>query len=67
MSVTVSVPSLDALSPSGMGTVTVVGVTGPEFTADLSGTGTWSFRAADHLPLRSPGSGHGAWGLRPAA
>ena len=40
MSVTVSVPSLDALSLSGMGTVTVVGVTGPEFTADLSGTGT---------------------------
>lgn len=40
MSVTVSVPSLDASSLSGMGTVTVVGVTGPEFTADLSGTGT---------------------------
>jgi Putative auto-transporter adhesin, head GIN domain len=40
MSVTVSVPSLDALSLSGMGTVTVVGVTGPELTADLSGTGT---------------------------
>ena len=40
MSVTVSVPSLDALGLSGMGTVTVVGVTGSEFTADLSGTGT---------------------------
>jgi hypothetical protein len=40
MSVTVSVPSLEALSLSGMGTVTVVGVTGPELTADLSGTGT---------------------------
>lgn len=40
MSVTITMPSLDGLTLSGMGTVTVVGVTGPDFTADLSGTGT---------------------------
>ena len=40
MNVTVVVPSLDRLSLSGMGTVTVAGVSGPELTAELSGTGT---------------------------
>jgi hypothetical protein len=40
MGVTVVVPSLDRMSLSGMGTVTVVGVSGEELTADLSGTGT---------------------------
>ncbi len=40
MTVAVSVPSLDGVTLSGTGTVTVEGVTGPEFTADLSGAGT---------------------------
>jgi hypothetical protein len=40
MSVTVVVPSLARLSLSGMGTVTVAGVSGAELTAELSGTGT---------------------------
>jgi hypothetical protein len=40
MSVTVVVPSLDRLSLSGMGTVTVAGVSGAELTAELTGTGT---------------------------
>jgi class 3 adenylate cyclase len=58
MSVTVSVPSLDALSLSGMGTVTVVGVTGPEFTADLSGTGTLVVSGSvERLTATQSGSG----------
>jgi hypothetical protein len=40
MTVTVSVPSLDRVVLSGSGTVTVEGVTGTDFVADLSGTGT---------------------------
>jgi predicted membrane protein len=40
MAVTVSVPSLDHVTLSGMGTVTVEGVSGTDFTASLSGTGT---------------------------
>jgi hypothetical protein len=40
MTVAVSVPSLDGVTLSGSGTVTVQGVTGPDFAVDLSGTGT---------------------------
>jgi hypothetical protein len=40
MRVTISVPSLDRVTLSGSGTVTVEGVTGDEFTAELPGTGT---------------------------
>ena len=40
MNVAVSVPSLDRVTLSGSGTVTVEGVTSTDFTADLSGTGT---------------------------
>lgn len=40
MTVAVSVPSLDGVRLSGTGTVTVEGVTGTDFIADLSGTGT---------------------------
>lgn len=40
MTVAVSVPSLDGVTLSGSGTVTVEGVTGTDFIADLSGTGT---------------------------
>jgi hypothetical protein len=40
MNVAVSVPSLDGVTLSGTGTVTVEGVTGQDFTADLSGAGT---------------------------
>ena len=58
MSVTISVPSLDALSLSGMGTVTVVGVTGPELTADLSGTGTLAVSGSvDRLTATQSGFG----------
>jgi hypothetical protein len=39
MTVAVSVPSLDGVTLSGSGTVTVEGVTGTDFIADLSGTG----------------------------
>jgi Putative auto-transporter adhesin, head GIN domain len=40
MRVAVSVPSLDGVTLSGTGTVIVEGVTGTDFVADLSGTGT---------------------------
>jgi Putative auto-transporter adhesin, head GIN domain len=40
MTVAVSVPSLDGVTLSGSGTVIVEGVTGTDFIADLSGTGT---------------------------
>jgi Putative auto-transporter adhesin, head GIN domain len=40
MTVAVAVPSLDRVTLSGSGTVTVEGVTSTDFTADLSGTGT---------------------------
>ena len=40
MRVAVSVPSLDAMELSGSGTVTVDGVTGADFNADLAGDGT---------------------------
>jgi hypothetical protein len=40
MTVAVSVPSLDRVTLSGSGTVTVEGVKSTDFTADLSGTGT---------------------------
>jgi hypothetical protein len=40
MHVTVSVPSLDGVELSGAGTVTVDGVTGPDFTTELTGDGT---------------------------
>ena len=40
MSVAVTVPSLERVVLSGSGTVTVAGVTGNDFVADLSGTGT---------------------------
>jgi Putative auto-transporter adhesin, head GIN domain len=40
MRVDVTVPSLDAVDLSGAGTVTVDGITGSEFTAELGGSGT---------------------------
>ena len=40
MHVAISVPSLDAMELSGAGTVTVDGVTGADFSADLAGDGT---------------------------
>jgi len=40
MHVAVSVPSLDAMELSGAGTVTVDGVTGADFSAELPGDGT---------------------------
>jgi hypothetical protein len=50
MSVAVSVPSLDRVVLSGSGTVTVEGVTGTDFVADLSGTGTLAASGTvDHL------------------
>ena len=40
MHVAVSVPSLDGVKLGGAGTVTIVGVTGADFGADLAGDGT---------------------------
>jgi Putative auto-transporter adhesin, head GIN domain len=50
MSVAVTVPSLDRVVLSGSGTVSVVGVRGTDFVADLSGTGTVAASGTvDHL------------------
>ena len=45
----VSVPSLDGVTLSGSGTVIVDGVTGTDFIADLSGTGTLASGTVDRL------------------
>jgi hypothetical protein len=58
MRVTVSVPSLDGVTLSGSGTVTVDGVTATDFIADLSGSGILKASGtADHLTAVLSASG----------
>lgn len=58
MTVAVSVPSLDGVTLSGIGTVSVEGVTGTDFIADLSGTGTLEVSGTvDRLTAVLSGSG----------
>jgi hypothetical protein len=58
MSVAISVPSLDGVTLSGTGAMTVEGVTGTEFVADLFGTGALKVSGtADRLTAVLSGTG----------